>query len=58
MVICPKCKTAENIVKSYYSEKNGKFYKVLVFSCRNPKCERYKTEEKEKNEIEIHKEDN
>lgn len=58
MKLCSKCGIAENIIKSYYAEEKGKFYKVLVFSCRNPKCERYKTEEKEKNEIEIHKEDN
>lgn len=57
MVICPKCKTAENIVKSYYSEKNGKFYKVLVYSCRNPKCDNYKNEEEVKNEIKVQRED-
>ena len=53
MEVCPKCKTAKNIVKSYYSEENGKLYKVLVYSCRNPQCEKYEDKEKVKQEIEV-----
>jgi hypothetical protein len=51
--VCPKCKTAKNIVKSYYSEENGKLYKVLVYACRNPECEEFGKEEKVKQEIEV-----
>ncbi len=57
MKVCPKCKTAENITKSYYSEENGKLYKVLVYTCRNPECERYGEEEKVKQEIEVQRGD-
>ena len=53
MNVCPKCKTAKNIVKSYYSEENGKLYKVLVYACRNPECEEFGKEEKVKQEIEV-----
>ena len=57
MKVCPKCKTSENITKSYYSEENGKLYKVLVYTCRNPECERYGEEEKVKQEIEVQRGD-
>jgi hypothetical protein len=51
--VCPNCKIAKNIVKSYYSEENGKLYKVLVYACRNPECDKHGEEEKVKQEIEV-----
>ena len=57
MKVCPKCKTAKNITKSYYSEENGKLYKVLVYACRNPECEEFGKEEKVKQEIEVQRGD-
>ena len=57
MKVCPVCKTAKNIVKSYYSEENGKLYKVLVYACRNPECEEFGKEEKVKQEIEVQRGD-
>lgn len=53
MKVCPVCKTAENITKSYYSEENGKIYKVLVYSCRNRECVNYGNEELVKQEIKV-----
>ncbi len=53
MKVCPKCKIAENIVKSYYSEKDGAIYKVLIYSCRNPRCENRGVEEKDRQKIEV-----
>lgn len=50
---CPKCKIAQNIVRSYYAEENGEIYKVLVYSCRNPKCQNKGVEEKVKQKIEV-----
>jgi hypothetical protein len=55
--VCPVCKIAKNIVKSYYSEENGKLYKVLVYTCRNRECENYGIEEKVKQEIEVQRGD-
>lgn len=53
MKACPKCKIAQNIVRSYYAEENGEIYKVLVYSCRNPKCQNKGVEEKVKQKIEV-----
>ena len=53
MKVSPNCKIAKNIVKSYYSEENGKLYKVLVYACRNPECDKHGEEEKVKQEIEV-----
>lgn len=53
MKVCPVCKTAKNISRSYYTEEEGKFYKVLVYTCRNPECAAYGEEEKAKQEIKI-----
>lgn len=53
MKVCPKCKIAENIIKSYYSEENGEIYKVLVYACRNPQCENKGVEEEVRQKIEV-----
>jgi hypothetical protein len=53
MKVCPVCKTAKNITRSYYTEENGKIYKVLVYSCRNPECINYGDKEEVKQEIKI-----
>lgn len=53
MKACFYCNTAKRIVRSYYTEEDGKVYKVLVYACMNPSCENYKKEEKVKQEIEI-----
>lgn len=53
MKACPKCKTAQNIVRSYYAEENGEIYKVLVYSCRNLQCPNKGVEEKVKQKIEV-----
>lgn len=53
MKVCPECKIAENIVKSYYSEENGEIYKVLVYACRNPQCPRNGTQEEVKQKITV-----
>lgn len=53
MKACSKCGVAQNIVRSYYTEENGDFYKVLVYSCRNPQCENKGKEEKVKQKIEV-----
>lgn len=53
MKVCPVCKIAENIIKSYYSEENGEIYKVLVYACRNPQCENKGVEEKVKQKITV-----
>ena len=53
MKACFYCNTAKRIVRSYYTEEDGKVYKVLVYACMNPSCENYKKEEKVKQRIEI-----
>lgn len=57
MKVCPVCKTAKHITRSYYTEENGKVYKVLVYSCRNRECVNYGDKELVKQEIEIQKGD-
>lgn len=57
MKVCPVCKTAKHIARSYYTEENGKVYKVLVYSCRNRECVNYGDKELVKQEIEIQKGD-
>lgn len=53
MGTCPVCKTAQHIVRSYYTEENGKFYKVLVYACRNRNCANFDKQELVKQEIKI-----
>lgn len=48
---CPVCKTEKTIKKSYYMRHGYNFYKVMVFSCRNPTCSEYGKEEEKKIKI-------
>lgn len=54
---CSVCGTVEVIKKSYFAVKNGKFGKVLIYACRNPKCPEYGGEQKVFREIETREED-
>ena len=53
MKICESCKIAKRIERSYNATKDGKFYKVLVYSCRNPECTEFGVEEKVRQEIKV-----
>lgn len=57
MKICDTCKTAQRIERSYNAARDGKIYKVLVYSCRNPKCDKFGIEEKVRQEMKITEED-
>lgn len=57
MKICDTCKTAKRIERSYNATKDGRFYKVLVYSCRNPQCVEYGVEDKVRQEMKVIEED-
>lgn len=42
-MVCPKCKVEAVITGSrmVYNKKDEKAYRVLKYSCRNKKCEKY-----------------
>lgn len=55
-MVCPKCKTEAVITsqRMVYSAEEQKLYRVLQYSCRNKKCDRYEKEIGEvKNEIPV-----
>ena len=54
---CETCNTAKRIERSYNAVKDGKFYKVLVYSCRNPECVEFGVEQKVRQEIKVIEED-
>lgn len=54
---CENCGIAKRIERSYNAVKDGKFYKVLVYACRNPECVSFGVEDKVRQEIKVIKED-